>query len=528
MHVGAHNCVLSDGTHSIGAVLEATAIESFERSMEGTLEPLERLEGALIYPIQYEIVLNMSKRQFCMKLADFRWAGAENMERLGLPRFVMEDAEVVGLFDRTVSKLLREKGVAQQREASKQPIPVQQLHGQFLPTAESAARALPFGCAAFPVEESEPHLIISRFLRIPPDQDALLQAQLHDAQGSQEVASESGWDEQRSAESLTRGSGEDSLAASASSGMGAYPYAPVHENGEPKYATVRDANPSEDPSTHSSPQSPLFDKRVAPAAVSEDPCTRSVQAGHSLEPYSQMPFSGVCGFSQAPSCSPEPNISEVPGFSQESSFSHAPDFLQAPGLIQAPGFSHNFPQAPLSQIAMSQALAETPLQPSLSVQREFSHCLASEDASNQMMFTQMVNGTTPNHGIEKREETSRQFMRENVDSCRVVECVGSESSDRPLLSQLPYTQHRLPDAVDELDVEQGVTKQPQQPRPWESAYTAIEPENPSSTEGEQATPWEVVETREEDAMGTSAVRGDPLDLAGFDPLVIVREVFGCF
>lgn len=539
MHEGAQNCVLSDGTHSIGAVLEARAVEAFERSMAGTLDPLSRLEGALVYPEPYEIVLNMSNRQFCIKLASFQWAGAENAERIGLPRFVMEDPEIVRLYDNRVAEL------QQHQTADRQPVQLQaqQQRAQQAQAQEQQAlmqmlgRGLPFGCAAFPVDEAEPHHVIPRFLCLPPDQERLLQAQLRDAQASQGTDSQHGSDGLNSACSArSRVGGCADASGGASGSSTSRPIVPTPLARETRRGAPPAALPFCLPSNVTSGartatragEAQLGDGATTPSAETRGAadaggaCTERAHAAEASSSGRRPAFGTGClvALSQAEE--------SPPGFNGQApcqlAASQAP-FTQAP-FTQAP-FTH----LPLGMAALAQAESSNS---SISEVVPWSQAPFTQAQADLFPATHAPASQPPATQAERSPSLTKSGESPALGSCSQVACgaaqaTGSESSDQPLLSQLPCTQYHLPDAAsEESDRGCGAGRRVQQQRPWEAANPETELPDLDGLEAEQHG-WAYGQEMHAEAMehGPTIPGGDPLDLAGFDPRTIVREVFSC-
>jgi len=549
-HEGAHNCVLSDGMHTIGAVLEAPCIEAFERSMESTLDPVSRLEGALVYPGRYEIVLNMSKRQFFLKLSSFQWGGAENSERIGLPRFVMEDPDIKKLFDQTVVECRQQQAAAQQKQQQQQsrwqtqqqpppqprpqppPLPPQQQLQQHRQRQQHAlmqtlGRGTPMGCAAFPVEETEPHRLIARFLPIPPEQDAQLQALLRAAQGSQSTESHQGSEapnsavEARGSASRADSGGRSGSLSDGSDASGSQAQQRVELHGEP--SSLPFALPlSEGGDTQLDPpvkmqlsgqtqldsceSEPLPEDSGAPSSAEAQPAAQSgppapqptligppsTQAAYSQMFCSHADSSGAecsqAAFSQAPFSQP---VFPRDAASQAAS-TQDEGLLAPPPESQAP-----FSQAPFSQAPSSQAL--------------FSNTNGTPDPFSQPCSMPVAS---------RPESVSTRRPGKELAHAPDASC-------RPLLSQVPATEHHLPPAAEESHGPLHPKHRMQQPRPWERVAEGGDASMPEAED--QPDNGGVEEAAgahlEEAGVGGTPADSDPMGLADFDPLIIVREVF---
>ena len=133
---------------------------------------VDRIEGAIIYPVEFKIVINQEKNQFALHMLDIDWYGGSGDDRIGMPKSVMEVQAV------------RDKFIALVRNLSDKPrVPsVENMHNSPLTPEDFKVNVLPrgvgFGCPACPVEPTIPHRIYSRqFWEIPPPQRALLDLQ---------------------------------------------------------------------------------------------------------------------------------------------------------------------------------------------------------------------------------------------------------------------------------------------------------------------------------------------------------------
>jgi hypothetical protein len=609
-HEGAQNCVLSDGSHSIGAVLEARAVEAFERSMAGTLDPLSRLECALIYPEPYEVVLNMSNRQFCLRLASFQWAGAENSERIGLPRFVMEDPEVMRLYEQTVAELQQHLPTVRptlQLQAPQQQ-PQQQSHGQQPQQQQGRqqqaqqwqaqqqqalmqmlGRGVPYGCAAFPVEEAPPHHVIPRFLIIPPDQEAILQAQLREALGSQGSDSHHGSDELNSAYSArsrppgSAGAGGRSSgnagASGGDSGSRSRPIAPTPLAHETRRGAPPAALPFSLPSSvkkksgartatragegHHLPDGSATSSAESPPAAAAGTGTEMAQAGESSSADHRPAVGAGCllVLSQAqespPGCFSQAACPQLPAsqapctqapFTQapftQAPFTQAP-FTQAP-FTQAPFTQMPFTQMPFTQAAFSQVVfTQAVFTQAAFTQAESSSSSLSEAALfSQAPFTQARADLPPAILAPASQPPATQAERPppvpmtggspasssgSQAAGAPAHGTGSSSPYQPLLSQLPLTQYRLPDAGSQgSDGSRRSRRRVQQKRPWEMTNSETDSADRDGRGAEQHGCGHGEEVHAEAMQHETPIRprGDPLNLAGFDPMAIVREVFG--
>ena len=168
-------CRLSDKVHTIGAVLTRVALQRWQQ--DNPTRDVRFLNGAIVLPVHYEVVINQRTREFALHVNEFNFVGAEGSALIGRPRNVMDTADARSYFDRARADPPAAHS-AHTAAASAEPY-IQRL----------ARRGCPLACAACPVEAHRPHRLIESLLHIPAEQAVALQRLRHAASGSAEAGS---------------------------------------------------------------------------------------------------------------------------------------------------------------------------------------------------------------------------------------------------------------------------------------------------------------------------------------------------
>ena len=182
------NCVLSDRVHSIGAVLTTASIDAWRSAAHES--SWARLNGTILLPEVYDIVLNLERGVFSLRIDAFEWTDPRPRPesapfKIGRPISVMSDAAVAVAFQRALSLAPPPPSPAAAASGAPQPgppmpppqpppsAPPPPPPGPPVPSAAAASSscllslqryAPPMACAAFPVAATPPHALLRPLL----------------------------------------------------------------------------------------------------------------------------------------------------------------------------------------------------------------------------------------------------------------------------------------------------------------------------------------------------------------------------
>ena len=182
------NCVLSDRVHSIGAVLTTASIDAWRSAAHES--SWARLNGTILLPEVYDIVLNLERGVFSLRIDAFEWTDPRPRPesapfKIGRPISVMSDAAVAAAFQRALSLAPPPPSPAAAASGAPQPgppmpppqpqpsAPPPPPPGPPVPSAAAASSscllslqryAPPMACAAFPVAATPPHALLRPLL----------------------------------------------------------------------------------------------------------------------------------------------------------------------------------------------------------------------------------------------------------------------------------------------------------------------------------------------------------------------------
>ena len=182
------NCVLSDRVHSIGAVLTTASIDAWRSAAHES--SWARLNGTILLPEVYDIVLNLERGVFSLRIDAFEWTDPRPRPesapfKIGRPISVMSDAAVAVAFQRALSLAPPPPSPAAAASGAPQPGPLMPPPqpppsappppppGPPVPSAAAASSscllslqryAPPMACAAFPVAATPPHALLRPLL----------------------------------------------------------------------------------------------------------------------------------------------------------------------------------------------------------------------------------------------------------------------------------------------------------------------------------------------------------------------------
>ena len=187
------NCVLSDRVHSIGAVLTTASIDAWRSAAHES--SWARLNGTILLPEVYDIVLNLERGVFSLRIDAFEWTDPRPRPesapfKIGRPISVMSDAAVAAAFQRALSLAPPPPSPAAAASGAPQPgppmpppqpqpsAPPPPPPGPPVPSAAAASSscllslqryAPPMACAAFPVAATPPHALLRPLLAMRPE-----------------------------------------------------------------------------------------------------------------------------------------------------------------------------------------------------------------------------------------------------------------------------------------------------------------------------------------------------------------------
>lgn len=159
---GGINCVLSDRTHSIGAVLTTGAVSRWQQAMP--TYDVSQLNSAILIIDKYDITLNEHTLQFTLRVQEFHWLTAA-AEMIGHPECIMADAVVRSLFEAAIVPLAQ--GARTSMNACTTP-GARTSTGPYL--LHLQRRCYPMARACFPVQALPPNSLMIECIAIPEDQ----------------------------------------------------------------------------------------------------------------------------------------------------------------------------------------------------------------------------------------------------------------------------------------------------------------------------------------------------------------------